>query len=67
MRLAPSSTTAALAAATVCAAVSLQLRRSLTRHPGHHRRPVAADPVSVLMATIVTIMLGMLGLLFALH
>jgi uncharacterized membrane protein YidH (DUF202 family) len=47
-------------------AVSLQLRRSLARHPGHRRHPTAADPVSVLMATIVTIMLGVIGLLFAL-
>ncbi|XVQ13095.1 DUF202 domain-containing protein [Spirillospora sp. CA-255316] len=70
VRLAPSPAAAALAAAAVCAAVSLQLRRSLIRHPGHRRHPAepgrAADPVSVLMATIVTIMLGLIGLLFAL-
>jgi uncharacterized membrane protein YidH (DUF202 family) len=66
VRLAPSPAATALAAAAVCAAVSLQLRRSLARHPGHRRHPTAADPVSVLMATIVTIMLGVIGLLFAL-
>jgi uncharacterized membrane protein YidH (DUF202 family) len=65
VRLAPSTTGAILAAATVCGAVSLQLRRTLKRHPRlapHH----LADPVSVLLATAVTLLFAALGLLFTL-
>ncbi|WP_395108659.1 DUF202 domain-containing protein [Actinomadura sp. SCN-SB] len=65
VRLAPSTPGAVLAAAAVCGAVSLQLRRALKRHPRrtpHH----LADPVSVLLATAVTMLFAAMGLLFAL-
>ena len=65
VRLAPSTTSAALAAATVCGATFLQLRHTRRRHPrlaSHH----LADPVSMVLATGVTILFAALGLLFAL-
>ncbi|MBG6087693.1 DUF202 domain-containing protein [Actinomadura viridis] len=70
VRLAPSPAATALAAAAVCGAVSLQLRRALAGHRGRGRRLAAgapvADPVSVLLATVLTVLLGVIGLLFAL-
>jgi uncharacterized membrane protein YidH (DUF202 family) len=66
VRVAPSTAGAALAAATVCGAISLQLRRTLKRHPRltpHH----VADPGSVLLATALTILFAALGLLFTLE
>ncbi|WP_344589674.1 DUF202 domain-containing protein [Actinomadura vinacea] len=67
VRFAPSPAAAALAAAAVCGAASLQLRRALRRHPGRRPGPPpTADPVSVLLATAVTVMLGMLGPFFLL-
>ncbi|GAA3951508.1 hypothetical protein GCM10023085_37720 [Actinomadura viridis] len=50
--------------------MSLQLRRALAGHRGRGRRLAAgapvADPVSVLLATVLTVLLGVIGLLFAL-
>jgi uncharacterized membrane protein YidH (DUF202 family) len=69
VRLAPSTTTAALAAATVCGAISLQLRRALKRHPRHPRHPPRhpADPVSILLATALTVLFAVMGMLLALQ
>jgi uncharacterized membrane protein YidH (DUF202 family) len=66
VRLAPSTTTAALAAATVCGAISLQLRRALKRHPRHPLRH-PADPVSILLATALTVLFAVMGMLLALQ
>jgi uncharacterized membrane protein YidH (DUF202 family) len=65
VRLAPSTTTATLAAATVCGAISLQLHRTFKRHPRqtpHH----LADPKSVLLVTVLTILFAVMGLVFGL-
>lgn len=70
VRLAPSASGAGVAAAVVCGAAALQLRRS--RASFHVRRrslPAgggAADPGSVLTATALTILLAVVALLFAL-
>ena len=70
VRVAPSPGGAALAAAVVCAGAGLQLRRARLQHRRRGRRlragePVA-DPVSVLLATLITVALGLIGLVFAL-
>jgi uncharacterized membrane protein YidH (DUF202 family) len=65
IRLAPSTATAAVAAATVCGAISLQLRRTLKRHPRHTRHH-PADPVSILLATVLTVLFAVMGMLLAL-
>ncbi|MFI0356712.1 DUF202 domain-containing protein [Actinomadura sp. 9N407] len=70
VRFAPSGPAAALSAAAVCGAVSLQLRRTQKQHHRRHQRLTAgtrvADPGSILLATAVTMLLGLIGLLFAL-
>ncbi|MBW8486097.1 DUF202 domain-containing protein [Actinomadura parmotrematis] len=70
VRLAPDATAAGLAGAAVCAAASLQFRRAWRQHHRRARRLAAgravADPVSVLMATGTTVLLGALGVVFAL-
>ncbi|MFV2177240.1 DUF202 domain-containing protein [Actinomadura sp. LOL_016] len=69
VRLAPSAAGAATAAAVVCGAAALQLRRtrrSLRRRGDrlpHGRR--IADAESVLIATGLTILLAVAGILFA--
>jgi uncharacterized membrane protein YidH (DUF202 family) len=66
-RLAPSLPGALLSAGLVCGAAALLLRRAHTRlrdHPHARRSPL--DPVSVLVATGLTILLGVVGVLFAL-
>ncbi|WP_067481632.1 DUF202 domain-containing protein [Actinomadura hibisca] len=70
VRFAPTATGAGLAGAAVCGAAALQLRRAGRRHRRRHRmlaagRPVA-DPVSILVATAVTVGLGITGTVFAL-
>lgn len=70
VRLAPSAAGAALAAAVVCGAAALHLRRTRIQHRRRGRRlhagePVA-DPGSILLATGVTMGLALLGLVFAL-
>ncbi|GAA4068522.1 MULTISPECIES: DUF202 domain-containing protein [Actinomadura] len=69
VRLAPSAAGAALAAAAVCGAAALQLRRARRTHHRRGRRLAAgapvADPASVLLATAVTVLLGVIGILFA--
>ncbi|WP_131739997.1 DUF202 domain-containing protein [Actinomadura roseirufa] len=70
VRLAPSLPGAAVAAAVVCGGAGLQLRRARAALPRRRRRVAAggavADPVSVLLATGLTMLLGLVGLLFAL-
>ncbi|GLW62552.1 hypothetical protein Arub01_07960 [Actinomadura rubrobrunea] len=70
LRLAPSAVGAALAAAAVCGAAALQMRRARRAHLRRARRLPAgapiADPVSVLLATAVTVLLGAVGLVFCL-
>ncbi|MFG1999280.1 DUF202 domain-containing protein [Spirillospora sp. NPDC048911] len=70
VRLAPSATGAVLAAAVVCGAVALHLRRTRVRHHRRNRRlhegASVADPGSILLATGVTMLLALLGLVFAL-
>ncbi|GAA2573919.1 DUF202 domain-containing protein [Actinomadura fulvescens] len=70
VRLAPSSMGAALAAAVVSGAAALHVRRVRAQHRRRGRRlhagePVA-DPGSVLLATAVTVLLALLGLIFVL-
>ncbi|WP_345019852.1 DUF202 domain-containing protein [Actinomadura keratinilytica] len=69
VRLAPSAAGAALAAGAVCGAAALQLRRARRTHRRRGRRLPAgapvADPASVLLATAVTVLLGVIGVLFA--
>jgi uncharacterized membrane protein YidH (DUF202 family) len=70
VRVAPSATGVALAALVVCAGAGLHLRRARLQHRRRGRRlragePVA-DPVSILLATLITIVLGLIGLWFAL-
>ncbi|MEU5878008.1 DUF202 domain-containing protein [Spirillospora sp. NPDC047279] len=69
-RFAPTTAGALLAAAVVCGAAALHLRRARVqqRRRGHSLRagePVA-DPGSVLLATGVTLLLATLGVVFAL-
>ncbi|MEW2358195.1 DUF202 domain-containing protein [Spirillospora sp. NPDC029432] len=66
VRFAPTAPSAALAAAAVCGAVSLQLRRTQKQHVRRTSAPPAVDPVSVALATAVTVLLGLTGLLLAL-
>jgi uncharacterized membrane protein YidH (DUF202 family) len=70
VRFAPSAPAAALAAAAVCGAISLQIRRAHEQHGRRHRRLTSgirvADPGSILLATAVTILLGLIGVLFSL-
>jgi uncharacterized membrane protein YidH (DUF202 family) len=70
VRLAPSAAGAGLAAAVVCGSAALQLRRARRTHRRRGRRlragqPVA-DPLSILLATTVTMLLGLIGVIFAL-
>lgn len=67
VRLAPSSAGAALGAAIVCGTTVLLLRRVHVpergdAHPSDGYRP---DPAAVLLATTVTVLVGVVGLLFA--
>lgn len=68
VRLAPSQTGAAVAAAVVCGAAALMLRRNRAGFRARRRLPAAgaADPVSVLIATGLTILLAAVAVLFTL-
>jgi uncharacterized membrane protein YidH (DUF202 family) len=66
VRPAPSMVSAGLAAAAVCGAVSLQIRRTLKRHPRHTDRHLA-DPLSALLATAVTLLMAVIAIVFALE
>ncbi|MEO5876108.1 MAG: DUF202 domain-containing protein [Streptosporangiaceae bacterium] len=70
VKLAPSLLGAVLAAAVVCGALALRLLRI-----GPHRRErferltqgrSVADPASVLLATAITVLMAVVGLVFAL-
>ncbi|MFC6878850.1 MULTISPECIES: DUF202 domain-containing protein [Actinomadura] len=70
IRLAPTWTGAAVASAVVCGSAGLLLHRARARlgaRNGRLRagRPVA-DPASVLLTTCLTVLLGAVGLAFAL-
>ncbi|MFD0691193.1 DUF202 domain-containing protein [Actinomadura fibrosa] len=68
VRLAPSEPGAAAAAAVVCGGAALQLRRARAGFRTRRRRLRAghtvADPVSILLATALTMLLGLVGILF---
>ncbi|MQY03110.1 DUF202 domain-containing protein [Actinomadura macrotermitis] len=70
VRFAPTTTGAALAGIVVCGGASLLLRRTRRQHRGRGRRLArghgVADPASILLATGVTVALGLLGVVFAL-
>lgn len=69
VRIAPSASGAAVAAAAVCGSAALQLRRTRANFRSRrHRLPAgegAADPGSVLIATGVTVLLAVVAVLFA--
>jgi len=69
-RFAPSSPGAAAASAVVCGGAALMLRRTRialgVRRDRLPRGGGVADPVSLLVATGLTMMLGLVGLLFTL-
>ncbi|MER7544517.1 DUF202 domain-containing protein [Actinomadura sp.] len=67
VRFAPSAPGAAVAAAVVCGGAGLLLRRSRASLHARRRRPAsggAADPVSVLLATGLAMLLAVVALLF---
>ncbi|MBA8949276.1 DUF202 domain-containing protein [Actinomadura namibiensis] len=70
VRFAPTPAAAGLAAAAVCGAAALQFRRAARQHHRRRHRLAAgepvADPVSILLATAVTVALGLTGVAFAL-
>ncbi|MCP9954342.1 DUF202 domain-containing protein [Actinomadura madurae] len=68
VRLAPSAAAAAGAAAVVCGSAALMLRRNRTGFRARRGLPEggAADPVSVLIATGLTILLAAVAVLFTL-
>jgi len=70
VRFAPSAPGTAAAATVVCGGAALLLRRTRTSLQ-HRRHQVAAgatvtDPLSILIATGLTMLLGLVGVLFAL-
>jgi uncharacterized membrane protein YidH (DUF202 family) len=69
VRLAPSASGAACAAAVVCGAAALLLRRTRENLHARHGRMAAgggaADPVSVLIMTGLTMLLAAVAVLFA--
>ncbi|TDD91399.1 DUF202 domain-containing protein [Actinomadura darangshiensis] len=65
VRLAPSAPGAAAAAAVVCGSAALMLRRTrMGLHARRHLPQGAADPVSVLITTGLTVLLGLVAILF---
>ncbi|WP_242901355.1 DUF202 domain-containing protein [Actinomadura terrae] len=71
VRLAPTSPGAGAAALVVCGGVVLLLRRAQAGlRTRRHRVPAGgrvADPMSVLVTTALTMLLGVVGALFTLH
>ncbi|TDD73587.1 DUF202 domain-containing protein [Actinomadura rubrisoli] len=71
VRLAPSSSGAAAAGAVVCGGAVLQLRRTRVSLRIRRRALPAgggvADPLSVLIATVLTMLLALAGLLCAVY
>ncbi|MFC4050870.1 DUF202 domain-containing protein [Actinomadura syzygii] len=71
VRLAPTSAGAAAAGAVVCGGAALQIRRARAKlHARRHGVSAgegAADPGSVLFATGLTVLLGVVAVLLALH